>query len=55
MRRYSVSILVASFLMFSPPRSGFAQPTEFNKVKVRFNRSEKDRRLVDKDALLAIM
>ena len=52
MRGYSVFLLVASLLMFSPARSGCAQTTEFDKVKVRFNRSEKDRRMVDKDARL---
>ena len=34
MRGYSVFALVASFLMFSPARSGSAQTTEFDKVKV---------------------
>ena len=52
MRGYSVFLLVASLLMFSSARSGCAQTTEFDKVKVRFNRSEKDRRMVDKDARL---
>ena len=52
MRGYTVFVLVASFLMFFPARSGSAQTTEFDKVKVRFNRSEKDRRLVDKDVRL---
>ena len=33
-------------------RATAAQPTVFTDVKVRFNRSEKDRRLVDKVAVL---
>ena len=52
MRVYSVFVLLTSLLTFFPAWSGSLQTGELDKVKVRFNRSEKDRRLVDKDARL---
>lgn len=47
-----LSFLTLLPVLAAPVASVWAQQNTFDKVKVRFNRSDKDRRLVDKDAVL---
>jgi hypothetical protein len=52
MKIFSILILCAS--VFAGPQATQSQRTSFADVKIRFSKSEKDRRLVDKDAVLIL-
>lgn len=47
-------LLLLAPLVAATIAPAWAQQSSFNQVKVRFNRSEKDRRLIDKDAVLVL-
>lgn len=54
MRIRGALVLLAGALLLSAALNVSAQQVVFNKVKVRFNRSDEDRRLIDKEADLVL-